>query len=50
MAYIGTKNISEPDLTPRMNYFMVRLENRRKNTCTRGVIEYRIVMRNKSSE
>ena len=26
MADIGTKNISEPDLTPRMKYIMVRLE------------------------
>ena len=24
---IGTKNVSEPDLTPRMEYIMVRLEN-----------------------
>ena len=24
---IGTKNLSEPDLTPRMKYIMVRLEN-----------------------
>ena len=24
---IGTKNASEPDLTPRMKYIMVRLEN-----------------------
>ena len=24
---IGTKNVSEPDLTPRMRYIMVRLEN-----------------------
>ena len=24
---IGTKNVSEPDLTPRMKYIMVRLEN-----------------------
>ena len=24
---IGTKNLSEPDLTPRMIYIMVRLEN-----------------------
>ena len=23
---IGTKNVSEPDLTPRMKYIMVRLE------------------------
>ena len=50
LADIGTKNVSEPDLTPRMKYIMVRLENRRQNTCTRGVIVYRIVMNNKSSE
>ena len=50
MADIGTKNVSEPDLTPRMKYIMVRLENWRQNTCTRGVIVYRIVMKNKSSE
>ena len=24
---IGTKNVNEPDLTPRMKYIMVRLEN-----------------------
>ena len=24
---IGTENVSEPDLTPRMKYIMVRLEN-----------------------
>ena len=24
---IGTKNVSEPDLTSRMKYIMVRLEN-----------------------
>ena len=24
---IGTKKVSEPDITPRMNYIMVRLEN-----------------------
>ena len=50
LADIGTKNLSEPDLTPRMEYIMVRLEKLRQNTCTRGVIEYRIVMRNKSSK
>ena len=50
LADIGTKNVSEPDLTPRMKYIMVRLENLRHNTCTRGVIVYRIVMKNKSSE
>ena len=27
LADIGTKNASEPDLTPRMKYIMVRLEN-----------------------
>ena len=50
LADIGTNNVSEPDLTPRMKYIMVRLENLRQNTFTRGVIEYIIVMRKKSSE
>ena len=27
LSYIGTKNVSEPDLTPRMKYIMVRPEN-----------------------
>ena len=27
LAGIGTKNVSEPDLTPRIKYIMVRLEN-----------------------
>ena len=27
LADIGTKNVSEPDLTPGMKYIMVRLEN-----------------------
>ena len=27
LAEIGTKNVSESDLTPRMKYIMVRLEN-----------------------
>ena len=27
LAYIDTKNVDEPDLTPRMKYFMLRLEN-----------------------
>ena len=27
MVDIGTNNVSEPDLTPRMKYIMVRLEN-----------------------
>ena len=27
LADIGTKSVSEPDLTPRMKYIMVRLDN-----------------------
>ena len=27
LAEIGNKNVSEPDLTPRMKYIMVRLKN-----------------------
>ena len=27
LAEIGTKDVIEPDLTPRMKYIMVRLEN-----------------------
>ena len=27
LANIGTKNVSEPDLTPSMKYIMVRIEN-----------------------
>ena len=27
LADIGTKNLSEPDLTPRMKYIMVKLDN-----------------------
>ena len=27
LADIGTKNVSAPDLTPRMKYIMVRLDN-----------------------
>ena len=27
LSYIGTKNVSEPDLTPSMRYILVRLEN-----------------------
>ena len=27
LADIGTKKVSEPDLTPRMKYIIVRLEN-----------------------
>ena len=27
LADIGTKNLSEPDLTPKLKYIMVTLEN-----------------------
>ena len=27
LVEIGTMNVSEPDLTPRMKYIMVRIEN-----------------------
>ena len=27
LADIGTKNVSEPELTPRMKYIIVRLDN-----------------------
>ena len=27
LAYVATKTVSEPDLTPRMKYIMVRLKN-----------------------
>ena len=27
LADIGTKNLSEPELTPRIKYIMIRLEN-----------------------
>ena len=27
LADIGTNNVSEPDLTPRIEYIMVRLDN-----------------------
>ena len=45
LADIATKNVGEYDLTPRMKYIMVRLENWDLKTCTRGVTEYRIVYR-----
>ena len=40
---IGTKNVSEPDLTPRMKYIMVRLKNLDGTLVLEGVTEYRIV-------
>ena len=47
---IGTNNVSETDLTPRMKCIMVRIEKWRQKNCTRVVIEYRTVSTNKSSE
>ena len=39
LAEIVTKNGSEPDLTPRMKYIMVRIENETEHLFKRG---YRI--------
>ena len=33
---IGTKNVSEPDLTPRMKYIMVRLETETEHFYKKG--------------
>ena len=33
---IATKNVGEPDLTPRMKYIMVRLDNRDRTLVKRG--------------
>ena len=40
---IGTKNVSEPDLTPRMKYIMVRLENCDRTLVQEGGQNTRIV-------
>ena len=48
LADIGTKNVSELDLTPRMKYIMVRLEKLRQNNCARGVTEYKDSLWNNS--
>ena len=37
LLVIGTKNVREDELNPRLEYTMVRLDNL-QNTCTRGVI------------
>ena len=49
LSDIGTKNVREDELNPRLGYTMVRLDNRQK-TCTRGVIWYRRVWITMSSE
>ena len=41
LSYIGTKNVREDELNPGLLYSMVILDNL-QNTCTRGVIGYRI--------
>ena len=42
LAEIGTKNVGEYILNPRLEYDIVRLDNL-QNTFTRGVIGYRRV-------
>ena len=37
LAGIGTKNVSEPELTPRMKYIIVRLENWDRTLVQEGV-------------
>ena len=36
LADIATKNVGEPDLTPRMKYIMVRLDNRDRTLVQEG--------------
>ena len=36
LADIGTKNVSEPDLTPRMKYIIVRLKTDTEHLCKRS--------------
>ena len=43
LADIGTKNLSEPDLTPRMKYIMVGLENWERTLVQEGWQNTRIV-------
>ena len=35
LADIGTSNVSESDLTPRINYIMVRLKTEKEHLCKR---------------
>ena len=48
LAVIGTKNVSEPDLTPRMKYIMVRLENLDRTLMQEGWNNTRISSRGSS--
>ena len=43
LAYIVTKNISEPDLTPKMKHIMARLENWDRTLVQEGWQNTRIV-------
>ena len=43
LADIGTKNVSEPDPTPRIKYIMVRLENWYRTLVQEGWQNTRIV-------
>ena len=36
LADIGTRNVSEPDITPRMKYIMVRLETETEHLYKKG--------------
>ena len=36
LAYIGTKNVSEPDLTPGMKYIMVNLRTEDRTLVQEG--------------
>ena len=45
LADIVTKNVSEPDLIPRMKYIMVRLENWDRTLVQEGWKNTRIVYR-----
>ena len=49
LADIGTKNVSEPDITPRMKYIMVRLETGTERLCKR-VDRVQASLSNNSSE
>ena len=43
LSYICAKNVSEPDLTPRMKYIIVRLENWDRKIVQEGWQNTRIV-------
>ena len=49
LSDIGTKNVREAELNPRLGYGMVILDNCH-NTCTKGVIGHRRVPKTMFSE